>query len=158
MGPASKVHCTCQTQNDLIENVPPPVLGWQAHTKYVWRFSKENKKFGIQLHVQGGAELRGVWRQHITQALLWSVGVKGDVPYTFPAPRTTYSGFRDLLGPAYSVRHNYRCRLSSTESWSPVRLSAPNSSPFRSKQIGRVHPETEQEQDLANRLGSYANP
>ena len=87
----------------------------------------------------------------------FGVGVKGDVPFEFPTKRTKYSGFRDLLDPAHSVRHNYRCRLSDVESWTPVRLSGPYTPPFRSKQIGKVRPKTDKEQQLAERMG-MVNP
>ena len=136
----------------LIENVPPRSWGDRPTQSMYDELAKKIRNLGYSYTYEeelNCAEYGG----NTSRRRYFGVGVKGDVPYTFPAPRTTYSGFRDLLDPAYSVRHNYRCRLSSTESWSPVRLSAPNSSPFRSKQIGKVHPETEKEQELANRLG-----
>ena len=67
-----------------------------------------------------------------------------------------YKGFRDLLEPAYSVRHNYRCRLSSP-GYKHVRLSSPLSSKFSSRQIGKVLPETEKEKELAGKFG-MTNP
>jgi site-specific DNA-cytosine methylase len=136
----------------LIENVPPRSWGDRPTQSMYDELAKKIRDLGYSYtHKEelNCAEYGG----NTSRRRYFGVGIKGDVPYTFPAPRTTYSGFRGLLDPANSVRHTYQRRLSSTESWSPVRLSAPNSSPFRSKQIGRMHPETEQEQDLANRLG-----
>jgi hypothetical protein len=54
--------------------------------------------------------------------------------------------------PSFSVRHNYRCRMSATKSWTPVRLYTPNASPFQSKQTGRVFAETAKEQELVNKM------
>jgi hypothetical protein len=76
--------------------------------------------------------------------------------YEFPKAVADYKGFRDLLEPAYSVRHNYRCRLSSP-GYNHVRLSSPLSSKFSSRQIGKVLPETEKEKELAGKFG-MTNP
>ena len=85
-----------------------------------------------------------------------AVATKGMPAFEFPAPVKDYKGFRDLLEPAYSVRHNYRCRLSSP-GYKHVRLSSPLSSKFASRQIGKVLPETEKEKELAGKFG-MTNP
>ena len=85
-----------------------------------------------------------------------AVATRGMPAVEFPEPVQDYKGFRDLLEPAYSVRHNYRCRLSSP-GYKHVRLSSPQSSKFSSRQIGRVLPESEKEKELAGKFG-MVNP
>ena len=136
----------------LIENVPPRSWGENPTEAMYHELASKIRSMGYSYTAEEDlncAELGA----NTSRRRYFGVGVKGDTPFVFPKRCTKYKGFRDLLDPAYSVRHNYRCRLSATESWKPVRLQGPYTSPFRSKQIGKVVPESVKEQELAERMG-----
>jgi site-specific DNA-cytosine methylase len=136
----------------LIENVPPRTWGDNPTQEMYDELAVKVRALGYSYTHEDEVNC-AEHGANTSRRRYFGVGVKGDVPFVFPAKRTKYSGFRDLLDPAHSVRHNYRCRLSAVESWTPVRLSGPYTSPFMSKQIGKVRPETDKEQQLAERMG-----
>ena len=135
----------------LIENVPPRTWGDNPTSVMYEELEAKIRNMGYSYTCKkemNCAEYGG----NTSRRRYFGVAVKGDIPFEFQKPRTTYNGFRDLLDPPFSVRHNYRCRMSATKSWTPVRLCTPNASPFQSKQTGRVFAETAKEQELVDKM------
>jgi len=135
----------------LIENVPPRSYGSNPTAPVYEKLEKDIREMGYnytKVDEFNFAEYGG----DTSRRRYMAVATKGMPAYEFPAPVKDYKGFRDLLEPAYSVRHNYRCRLSSP-GYKHVRLSSPLSSKFASRQIGKVLPETEKEKELAGKFG-----
>jgi site-specific DNA-cytosine methylase len=135
----------------LIESVPPRSYGSNPTAPVYEKLEKDIREMGYnytKVDEFNFAEYGG----DTSRRRYMAVATKGMPAYEFPAPVKDYKGFRDLLEPAYSVRHNYRCRLSSP-GYKHVRLSSPLSSKFASRQIGKVLPETEKEKELAGKFG-----
>ena len=137
----------------IIENVPPRTFGEHPTAPQYDKLQAEIEALGYN-YVKVNELNCAKHGAHTSRRRYFGVAtLKGYPEYKFPKPLTKYSGFRDVLDPAHSVRHNYRCRLSATKSWRPVRLCSPRSDPFSSMQIGRLLPETEKEEALAQKRG-----
>jgi site-specific DNA-cytosine methylase len=102
----------------LIENVPPRSWGDNPTEAMYQELASKTKGMGYSYNAEEDlncAELGA----NTSRRRYFGVGVKGDVHFVFPKRCTKYSGYRDLLDPAYTVRHTttaVACRRRSRRS------------------------------------------
>jgi site-specific DNA-cytosine methylase len=91
----------------LIENVPPRNHGDNPTAPMYDKLEKEVREMGYNYTKKNEfnfAEYGG----HASRRRYMAVATRGMPAFEFPAPVKDDRGVRDLLDPAYSVRHNYR--------------------------------------------------
>jgi hypothetical protein len=106
--PQTKFIALAKPRIVLIENVPPRTYGDNPTESMYDKLEEEVRDMGynctkvneFNLAEHGGLISR---RRYM----------RGVPAFEFLVPVKDYHGFRDSLEPAYSVRHNYRCRLSA---------------------------------------------